>query len=364
MEKSVILKHFSLKRILFYSLYWLFYLIVFITYRYMLLIVGLEDNHTIDLYYLRISILSNLVYLSLAIIGTHFITNILLPKLYSNNRYVLFSFIVGSIIITSPVFAYALVKLVVDPFIYEYPQHFNIAHYIATVMKFAFCLAPLLFYKTSKHLNEKELNQRQIERDKLETELKLREAELKLLKSQIHPHFLFNTLNNLYSLSIQKSKKTSEVIIKVSDLLNYIIYDCRSEKVSLDKELEFIDSYIELEKIRHDENLKLIVSITGNFQGKYIAPMILHTFIENSFKHGASKTTDNPWIDIYLNVTDECLTFKVANNKANDITNSNNSIGIGIANAKKRLELLYPHKHKLEIIETESVYSVFLEIQL
>jgi LytS/YehU family sensor histidine kinase len=227
---------------------------------------------------------------------------------------------------------------------------------------FVFGLAPLVWLKIAKHLRENALNFQKTEKDKLEAELKLREAELELLKGQIHPHFLFNTLNNLYSLSIQNSEKTSEVIIKVSDLLNYIIYDCRSEKVSLEKELDFINSYIELEKLRYDESLKLSISISGDYKNKYIAPMILHSFIENSFKHGASKTTENSWIDIFLNVNDECITFKVANNKATDSGISN--AGIGIVNVKKRLMLLYPDLHKLEINETENTYSVFLEISL
>jgi len=346
------------KSFLFYICYWLFFLVVFTTYRYFLFTEKFVFAPTL----FRIAFLSNFAYLSLAIIGTHFIINFLLPKLYSSDKYILFSILIIVIALLSPLFAYVLAKLVVNIYIFDKPQTFTISHYISTVMKFVFCLTPLVFYKTTVHLTQKEHNQRRIETAKLESDLKLREAELKLLKGQIQPHFLFNTLNNLYSLSLQNSDKTPEVIIKLSDLLNYIIYDCRSERVKIDDEIEFIKSFIDLEKIRHDDSLKVSISIEGDFSDKYIAPMILHTFIENSFKHGANKTIGISWIDIVLIITDKTLTFKVANSKSND--SGVEAIGIGISNTKKRLMLLYPDRHKLEINETASIYSVFLELQL
>jgi len=311
-----------------------------------------------------IAIHENVAYLPGGMLFTYISVNYLIPQFFFRNNIPVYITLQIIIFLLYPIFSNAVRVFYIDPMIYNIHSEFRIERSFNIILILIFDFVPLAGVKILKQLRIAAVQNEKNKHEKTEAELKLREAELKLLKSQIHPHFLFNTLNNLYSLSIQKSKKTSEVIIKVSDLLNYIIYDCRSEKVSLDKELEFINSYIELEKIRYDESLKLIVSISGSFQEKDIAPMILHTFIENSFKHGASKTTDNPWIDIYLTVNNEYLTFKIANNKANDIPNSKSVSGIGIKNAQKRLELIYPNKHKLEIIETESVYSVFLEIQL
>lgn len=361
MKKNILNISFN-RSFFYYSLYWLFYLIVFTFYRYLLLTDGAASTQLQGVKAIKIAILSNLVYLSLTIIATHLIINALLPKFFSNGRYLLFSIIVGTMVIVSPVFAYLLMKTIVAPYIFGFSLYYTAYHYISTVMKFAFCLTPLIFYKTSIHLRQNALNHQKTEHDRLNAELKLREAELKLLKGQIHPHFLFNTLNNLYSLSIQKSEKTSEVIIKISDLLNYIIYECNAEKVSLDKELEFIRSYIDLEKLRYDDSLRINVNIDGNIQNKFIAPMILHTFIENSFKHGASKDTGNPWIDIHLTISNNALNFTIANSKLND--DSNQITGIGIENTKKRLQLIYPNRHTVEITNNKKAFNVSLEIQL
>jgi len=164
------------------------------------------------------------------------------------------------------------------------------------------------------------------------------------------------------AVRVVTKEKTPEIIIKLSDLLSYITYDCNSEKVSLEKEIDFIQSYIELEKLRYDKTLIINTSIVGDYKNKYIAPMILHTFIENSFKHGASKDTGNPRIDINLTLNDNWLNFNVFNSKV--IEDDKSISGIGIENAKRRLQLIYPNRHSLEIVSNRSTFNVFLEIQL
>ena len=171
---------------------------------------------------------------------------------------------------------------------------------------------PLAGFKISGHLRETALIQQKIEHDRLESELKLKEAELKLLKSQIHPHFLFNTLNNLYSLSLEKSDKTPDLIIRLADMLSYIIYDCSSDRVQLTKEIDFLNSFIELQKVRYD-SCDIQFNISGEFNNMQIAPMILHTFIDNSFKHGPDKDSGSPWIRISIALNDGLLFFTVIN---------------------------------------------------
>lgn len=192
-----------------------------------------------------------------------------------------------------------------------------------------------------------------------------RESELRLLRSQLSPHFLFNVLNNLYGLSIQRDKRVPGLILKLSDLLRHSIYDTNREFVLLSNELSYIDNYIELERIRIGDRLLLQSDIqkTG-IDGIRIAPMLLIVFIENAFKH--SKNTINQEINIKINLRIEKgkLIF-VVKNSCSDKTfeeNEEGQPGIGMAVTKKRLELLYPGKYSLEIIHENGFYEV--EFQL
>jgi LytS/YehU family sensor histidine kinase len=184
-----------------------------------------------------------------------------------------------------------------------------------------------------------------------------------LLKGQIQPHFLFNTLNNLYLLALEKSDKTPDLVLRLSEMLSYITYDCSAEKIPLDKEIEFINSFIELEKIRY-ETCDISMKTSGNTQNIEIAPMILHTFIDNSFKHGAQQETGSPGIKFILAVNDNHLTFFAENSKKNENDQPMKPPGIGISNAIKRLNLIYPGRHELKIDNSETRYSVFLRIEL
>jgi LytS/YehU family sensor histidine kinase len=146
-------------------------------------------------------------------------------------------------------------------------------------------------------------------------------------------------------------------------MLSYITYDCSAEKIPLDKEIEFINSFIELEKIRY-ETCDIFLKVSGNTRNIKIAPMILHTFIDNSFKHGAEKDKGNPVIKINLSMEDNHLTFSAENSKNHENDQPRKTQGIGISNAMKRLDLIYPDRHKLIINESVDRYSVFLRIEL
>jgi LytS/YehU family sensor histidine kinase len=187
-------------------------------------------------------------------------------------------------------------------------------------------------------------------------------AELQLLKAQVHPHFLFNTLNNIYSVSLETSPKTSQLILKLSSLLNYILYECKTEHVLLEKEIKVMKDYIDLEKERYANKLEISLNIEGDIKDRYIAPLLLLPFLENAFKHGTSEQLEKPWLSMNLTVNKNTLRCKIANSKNEDVMANEN--GIGIMNVKKRLALLYPQMHELEISNEEDFFVVSLILQL
>ena len=175
--------------------------------------------------------------------------------------------------------------------------------------------------------------------------------KLKYLRSQLNPHFLFNTLNSIYSLSLQKSDQAPEVIVKLADLMRYMIYDCNDEKVPLHKEIEFIQNYIAIEKIRYKADVRF--SVEGETEGVMIEPFLFISFIENGFKHAFNNSFTDPFIYITIKVSDEKVALSVVNNTNIDIeTQAKRMHGTGLTNSKSILELLYPASYALDIIQT------------
>ncbi len=187
------------------------------------------------------------------------------------------------------------------------------------------------------------------------------QAELKFLKTQIHPHFLFNTLNNLYALTLKKSDKAPEMVLKLSELINYMLYECKSDQVPLSKEIKFIRNYVDIEKMRYGDKLDVDLKITGNIGERKIAPLILLPFVENSFKHGASENLSQSWVKISVDSHTDHLIIKVENSKSGE-NGQNGDAGIGIQNVRRRLDLLYNGKHELKIINGEETFLVVLSI--
>ena len=194
------------------------------------------------------------------------------------------------------------------------------------------------------------------------------ETELKYLKSQINPHFLFNSLNSIYSLSLKKSDLAPELILKLSDILRYILYEGSEKKVSLLQEVKYLKSYLELEKVRHGDRMDLDIKLLGNLDAYEIAPMLLIPFVENSFKHGLGKDRAKGFVNVYLSVENNLLLFSIANSKpknGHEISKEKGYTGgIGLKNVKKRLNLLYPNKHKLSVGEINNEFKVELKLEL
>ena len=188
-------------------------------------------------------------------------------------------------------------------------------------------------------------------------------AELLLLKSQINPHFLFNTLNTIYVLSVKKDHRASAAIINLSGLMRYVIKEAADDKIPLYKEFEYIGNYIDLQRARLGDTTRILFQCSGDPEGKQITPLLLITYIENAFKYGVNPDVHDCLVEVNIHLIDTGLRMSVFNRKVPHAKNID-STGIGIANTAERLHLLYPGKHQLEIAEDDETYSITLSLEL
>lgn len=188
------------------------------------------------------------------------------------------------------------------------------------------------------------------------------EFEMKFLKTQINPHFLFNALNNIYALSIIKSEKTPGMILKLSDMLRFTLYDSENKKVKLKREIEYINNFIEFQKLKTDSDLNIRMDASGCNDEFMIEPMLLIPFIENSFKHGNIDNPKKGWLQVSVKTLGPILVFQVRNSLPPIAINKDIVGGIGVENVRKRLNILYPGRYEMKIDKTETEFGVFLKI--
>ncbi len=217
---------------------------------------------------------------------------------------------------------------------------------------FFILLSTVLKFTLDWFLNER--IQRDLENQRLS-------AELAFLKSQINPHFLFNSLNSIYSLAYQRSETTPEAILKLSEIMRYMLYECNDNKVDLAKELQYLQNYIDLQKIRFGKKAYVDFEIKGVVGSQQIVPLLLIAFIENAFKHGVASNPVFP-INICIDIKQAGLVFKIQNSKHH--FNKDEAGGIGLNNVKRRLDLLYPQKYSLNINNTADIYTCELSLDL
>lgn len=210
-------------------------------------------------------------------------------------------------------------------------------------------------YKTAGLAESREKEKTILQKEKLET-------EMKLLKSQINPHFLFNVLNNLYSLSLIKSDQTPEYLLKLSGMLRYILYECNAEKVLLSKEISYIQNYVDLAMLKDSRGLNIKLNLDSGPPQYMIAPMIFIPFIENAFKHSNIENLDYGWIRVSLNFVGNSLQFSVANSISQKSFTKDKQGGIGLKNVARQLQLIYPDTHKLEVLENSDSFVVNLSV--
>ncbi|MBK8955693.1 MAG: histidine kinase [Saprospiraceae bacterium] len=193
------------------------------------------------------------------------------------------------------------------------------------------------------------------------------ETELQSLKNQINPHFLFNTLNNLYALALKKSDQAPEVVLKLSDMMRYMLYECNERMVQIEQEIRYIRNYIELEKLRYSAESQIILEVDEQLAKYKIAPLLLIPFVENSFKHGMQTSLDQAFIRIRAKLEGNDLHFTVHNSKPQTTPEQAKPKpigGVGLVNARRRLELIYPMRYKLSIQDTPESFKVELQIDL
>lgn len=288
-------------------------------------------------------------------VGAAMIVNyVLLPKLLYRKKYVYF--ILYSLLIIAAVIA--IEEGVIEQIYYPETR----GRRFSSVFNNLFSAMPIITILVGfKFAWDAIRQQRQLEA--LQSAVK--ESELQFLKTQINPHFLFNNLNNLYAYSLEQSPKTPEIILELSGVLRYMLYECQEATVPLRKEIEQLANFVNLSKLQLEDRGNVQFTMPTNTDGYRIAPLILSVFIENAFKHSASSQQDDIDIRIQLDwISENSLVFTCENSFSEVSNTASLSKGIGLGNVRKRLELLYPDKHELQFENTSSRFKVKLIVEI
>lgn len=213
--------------------------------------------------------------------------------------------------------------------------------------------------KIIKGWQQQRRRQETLEKERLQT-------ELKFLRSQINPHFLFNTLNSLYALTLKKSDLAPELVLRLSDMMRYMLYESNERLVPLQKEITYLENYLELERMRQGQRVDISMTISGQEISElhYIAPLFFVNFVENAFKHGLSNQLDEAFVHIRIKILGTSIVFEIDNSKPETYETGHHHGGIGVENSRRRLALLYPGRHELVISDTPRKYSVMLSLEL
>jgi sensor histidine kinase YesM len=203
-------------------------------------------------------------------------------------------------------------------------------------------------------------------RERQELENQTMQSELRFLKSQINPHFLFNTLNSLYALTLKKSDLAPDIVLKLSEMMRYMLYECNEKSVDLSKEVNYIRNYLELERLRQGNNVDIRFEVEGYISDQKIAPLMFIPFIENCFKHGLGHHLSRGFVNIQMKVKDSVVDLFIENSKAESMPKPLHprSGGIGLVNVCRRLNLLYPNRYKLDLEDAPNTYTVNLKLLL
>lgn len=312
---------------------------------------------------------SNLMLLPVHMLYFYTLAYIIIPKFLLKRKYVQFFVILLLFVVVMPAITRTIDIFLVEPHIDFYLKSFgyrnwekvqgtrwdrfsNLVYYLNAIKGANFIVwfgVAIKFFKAWYQRHQAAL-----------------EAELNLLKAQIHPHFLFNTLNNLYALTLNNSPKSPEIVMGLSQILRYMLYECNVEKVPLQKDVQMLENFVLLEKMRYEDRLDFNFTKEGALEKHQIAPLLLLPLVENAFKHGAGEKVGQAWVNIELIMEGEVLKFKINNSKpeqpATQLMEKDGNIGL--ENLKKRLELIYPNAYQLKIFDEEEMFAVILKIDL
>jgi len=305
------------------------------------------------------SLKSNLIEFPLNIVITYLTIYYLIPRYILRKKYIqfflLFTFSLGLYYLVRTGLNYILVTKNIWPEAQGNQEPFTVIHVVELTIGTIYVIALVSAIKlTYDWVNEKKRNE-DLQRIQLET-------ELNFLKSQIQPHFFFNTLNNLYALVIKQSPNAANVVMKLSEIMQYVLYEVKEPKISLMKSINYLYSYLELEKLRYGERVKSEISIDGSIDDIEVPPLLFLPFLENCFKHGTGHHEDIKVVIDFV-VKDNFLYFTVTNNYVKNNEKAPKH-GIGIENVKRRLQLLYGSSYSLKTKTKENLYTVNLKLPL
>jgi two-component system, LytTR family, sensor kinase len=333
------------RRVIYHASFWLTLLCI-------LTLVELNGNEGSFLHIFTNEIVNIFFYAAIYYINSEY----LIPQYLAKNKFWTYlGLLIGTAMVITPIKIFILYKKFYN---FPYDQEYLVGHqYYYYIMSLLTAGTSTIIKITSDWARQTRVQQ--------ELETRTMQSELNFLKSQINPHFLFNTLNSLYALTLKKSDEAPEVVIKLSEMMRYMLYECNEKLVPLSKEVLYIRNYLALEKLRH-KNMDIQFEVQGDEGSMTIAPLIFISFIENSFKHGASNHITQGFVHIHLNITTNEINMYVENSKPEKqiATPHKRSGGIGLVNVKRRLDILYPDGYHLDIYDKPNTYAVNLWMKL
>jgi len=348
----------KLTYILRHLLFWLVYIL------YQAVTPGWEDTDSFN-FWLPPQLIA--VAIPLTIIAVYLNLYVLMPLFFHKRAYVKYTLALILLLLLSGL----LTRLLTHMFVLPWEQIHNPARYQqekkqfwipVRILRLALETYPVIaittFLELMQRAFQQEKNLRELEKEKFS-------AEIALLKAQINPHFLFNTLNNLYYLAYSKSEHTTEIIAKLSQMMRYMIYDSNHPKVLLSREIEYMKNYISLERLRLNDQIPIRFDIEGQVDEVWITPLVLITFLENAFKHGVTNTSTRSWVNVSIRLHGGVCIYTVENSKIMNAREDNGGrSGIGLQNVTRRLELSYPGKYTLQVNDQPESYAVQLNLTL
>ena len=350
-------KHKLLRHFVFWSAWWLFFLIGFILFND-------PKGNKVNPFNLAPGdnlLLKTFLLVLLYALACYPLIYFILPEIIKRKwlKATAYFIFLCSFLYAATYFLFWNVLSFIDSFAGSSKTNYSVARFWPALnlglMNFAKVAAAAVIIKYLKYWWLKQKESQRLEKEKIN-------AELQLLKAQVHPDFLFKTLNNIYDHALSSSPRTSGMLLKLSDLLSYMLYECDQPTVPLDKEIEMMKEYMELEKMRYSNAPEMEVNVKGDLNGKQIAPFLLLPFIEHSFKQSISNT-EQAWINMDISIEGNSFSMKLANGAALK-DSAEIPLSGDLTNVQKRLALLYPLKHELKISHEQEMQIIFLKIQL
>jgi len=332
--------------------YWMFYVLFFTVQRFSY--YGYKDFWPV--------LLLNLSYLPGVILFTYIITDVFIPKYFITRKigYLLWMCVLALVIY--PVVVYFERTYVVEPYVFNDQIPYSLYNFLTAGIILIFGTFPVAVYKIARLFGQESIKQKVIEKQKIEAELRMKVAELKLLRAQVHPHFLFNALNSIQALIYIDVTKADKMLSDLSEILRASLTTRDRLTVPLSEELNLISKYLSMEKIRFPHRLNYFIQASQRARDQEVVTFLLQPFVENAIKYGLQRNPDSLVIEVQADVIDNTLILKVQNNGA--WIESRSDTGTGIKNVKDRLKFVYPDRHEFEIIKTGEEVIVSIKITL